>query len=473
MIDSRTIRAALGLPSAGDAPARAYAGVSTDTRTLRPGELFIALSGERADGADHLPEAARRGARGAIVPAGREDPSLPLEYFGVDDPLEALGALASAVRRAAAARVVGITGSSGKTTVKEMAALALAGAALVHRTEGNLNSLVGLPLTILRAPADAKIWVLELGANEPGEIARLTAIAAPDDAVVTTVGPAHLERFGSVETVLNEKLDLVRGASQGGAIVVGERPPFLVEAARAIRPDTVVAGLEEGADFRPGRHGVGPDRVWFERAGTRCEVPVGGEHHLRDALIAAALAERLGVDPGATAAGLARYRPLGLRGAVRRAGGLTIVADCYNANPESFAAAIEYCRELFPGRRLAAFVGTMLELGAVEDEAHRDVTRLLVDAGFSWIAATGAFEPAARAVDRPESTRFVVVADPRDAWAEFAEGLHGDEVVLVKASRGARLEWIVERLERRFGPADPGGEETDPAGAASAVEGGG
>lgn len=446
-LDSGAIRAALALPGAGEG--RDYAGVSTDSRTLTPGELFVALAGERHDAADFLEQAAERGAPGAVVPAGREDPSLPLEYFPVPDPLAALRTLAAERRRASTAAVVAITGSSGKTTVKEMVACALEGTRVVYRTEGNLNSQVGLPLTILRAPPDADAWVLELGASEPGEIARLTEIARPDHAVVTTVGSAHLEHFGDLAGVLREKLDMVRGTAPRGTVVVGDEPPELGGEALALRPDAIVAGLGERATYRPDDVEIGPDRIRFRKGGTDVEVGAGGEHHVRDALIAAALAEGLGVDLAAAARGLSRYRPLGMRGAVRRVGGLVVLADCYNANPDSFAAAIAQCRDLFPGRRRAAFVGSMLELGPHEAAAHDRVATLLLEAGFELIAATGIFAEAR--FDAPSGVAVVRATEPAEAWGPFAEGLRGDELVLVKASRGARLERAVGWLEERFG----------------------
>jgi len=456
--DSADIRRALRHAVGGEG--HTYTGVATDSRAIRPGDLFVALLGERHDGADFLPDAAARGARGAIVPEGHEGPDSGLELFEVADPLVALGHLATDRRVRSGARVIAVTGSSGKTTVKEMIACALAPVRAVHRTSGNLNSRVGLPLSILDAPADADVWVLELGASEPGEIAALTAIANPDDAVVTTVGPAHLEAFVDESTVLREKLDLVRGADLAGSVVVGERPDFLPREARRIRPDTAVAGLGADADVRPDRFGMEAERVWFDRAGARFEVPVGGEHNLRDALIAAGVAEALDVPPADAARGLAAYRPVGMRGALERFGDLTVVADCYNANPESFTAAIDYCRTAFPGRRLTAFVGTMLELGDASGPAHGDIVRRLVEADFEVVAATGEFVPASVALaGRSNGTRFLTAEDAAEAWEPFAEALRGDEIVLVKGSRGVRLERVIEWLAVRFGETRVGGED--------------
>lgn len=449
---SNEIRTLLELPLSDDG--REYRGAATDSREVEGGQLFVALPGERVDGADFLTHAAAGGALGAIVRAGREDPDLPLEYFPVQDPLAALGSLAAGVRARSKARVIAVTGSSGKTTVKEMVALAIGGDRRVYRTEGNLNSQVGLPLTILRAPDDADVWVLEVGASEPGEIAKLAAIAAPDDAIVTTVGPAHLEAFGDEARVLDEKLDLARGASSAGAVVVGELPHVLAESARSIRPDTIVAGLGPDADVAPSRWEIEAERVGFERDRVWIEVAAGGEHHLRDALIATAIAEVVGVPLGMIAEGLSAYAPVGHRGAVVQLGGLTVLADCYNANPESFRAAIALCRDLYPGRRLVAFVGSMLELGDHEAAAHRGTARELVDSGFEAVAATGAFAAAFDGASSDGSTRVWTAEQADDVWEPFANDLRGDEVVLVKGSRGARLERVLGWLEDAFGTVD-------------------
>lgn len=463
-LDPGRVRGALGLDAGDDGGPEArreasgggtaprFTSVVVDSREVEPGALFFALSGERHDGFDFLDEAADRGAIGAVVPRGREPPDLDLEWFPVEDPRRALRRLAAAVRRDSPARVVGVTGSSGKTTVKEMAAEALGGGPSVHRTEGNLNSQVGLPLSVLSAPEEAETWVLEMGTSAPGEIARLVEVAGPDHAVLTTVGPAHLERLGDLEGVLDEKLDLVRGVPDDGLVVVGERPAELPRAARRIRPDVVVAGLGEDADWRPESWSVEADAVAFERGGVRYRVEAGGEHHLRDAVMAAALADGLGVDPRDAARGLRSFRPLELRGSLERLGGLAVVADCYNANPESFEAAVDYCVEAFGDRDRAAAVGSMLELGDRSAGAHRAVARRLLDEGFAPVVATGEFVPAFRDLGRDGEDGRVLFADSaEEAGRRLAERLGGGEVVLVKGSRGARLEEALEVLRTEFG----------------------
>ena len=435
---------ALGLP-VGD-PAGDFSSISTDTRDLQPGALFVALRGERFDGAEFVELAERLGAAGAVVSAGSDHADVGFPVFTVADTTTALGDLARHYRRRCSARVVGVTGSSGKTTVKEMLAHALGSEKRVHATRGNLNNQVGVPLSILAAAEDAEMWVLELGTSEPGEIERLTAIAEPDDAVITTVGPAHLEGLGDVTGVLEEKLDLIRGASASGCAVVGELPESLPTRAREVRRDVVTAGLGPGSDYRPSEWHVGPEQARFTLAGVDYSVPAGGEHHLRDALIAAATATGLGVSPAGVARGLAQYRPVGLRGALIQVEHLTIVADCYNANPESFAAAIRYCSDVFPGRRLAAVVGSMLELGAAESTAHVEVAADLLRAGFTFVVALGAFQSAFQSMSLPEGARVLYPATLQDAADELAGQLEGDEVLLVKASRGMKLEGVIDAL---------------------------
>ena len=438
------VRQALGL-AAGESVGH-FSSVSTDTRDLEPGALFVALRGERFDGAEFVELAERLGAAGAVVADSSDHAARALPLFTVPDTTAALGDLARYHRRRCGARVVGITGSSGKTTVKEMLAHAVGSEKRVHSTRGNLNNQVGLPLSILSAEEDAEVWVLELGTSEPGEIQRLTNIAEPDDAVITTVGPAHLEGLGDVSGVLEEKLDLIRGAATSGCAVVGELPEVLPARAREVRRDVVTAGLGPSSDFRPSEWHVGAEQAAFKLAGVDYTVPVGGEHHLRDALIAAAAATGLGVSPDGVARGLAEYRPVGLRGALLQVEQLTIVADCYNANPESFAAAIRYCSEAFPGRRLAAVVGSMLELGAAESEAHAEVAADLLSAGFTFVVALGAFRAAFEVTTLPEDATVLYPADVQGAAVALAERLEGDELLLVKASRGVRLERVIDSL---------------------------
>jgi UDP-N-acetylmuramyl pentapeptide synthase len=225
-------------------------------------------------------------------------------------------------------------------------------------------------------------------------------------------------------------------------------PGELVEAASLLRPETIVAGIGETASWRPDEYRIAADEVSFVKRRVTYRVRAGGRHHLADALIAAALADALGVPAEEAAEGLADFRPLGMRSALRQFGRLTVIADCYNANPESFEAAIDYCREAFGDRRLVAVVGTMLELGDASEQAHRGIAERLVGAHFDVVAATGDFIPAFRGLKTDRNgSGFVEAETVERLWADLAPRLSGDEVVLVKASRNVRLEGIVERLQ--------------------------
>ena len=240
----REVREALGFPSQDGESGVAYTGISTDSRKVERGDLFLALSGDRFDGHDYVLDALARGAAGAVVSrdigAGEGQPIYP-----VPDTLQALGTLAHHRRKFLGARVVAITGSSGKTTTKNLLKETLQGSFRVHATQGNLNNRIGLPLTLLAAPDDAEALVLEMGTNEPGEIRALTEVAKPQIGVITTISETHLEKLGSLSGVLEEKLDLFRGLPGDGFALVGDEPPILEARAREVAPNLLVTGWSE------------------------------------------------------------------------------------------------------------------------------------------------------------------------------------------------------------------------------------
>ena len=247
-----TVRQALGMRVDLAQDGVEYGGVSTDSRSVSEGDVYVALVGDRFDGHDFVADAFSKGAAAAVVsrpaagdPAGR--------LYPVDDTLVALGRLAAWRRQKLDAPVVAITGSSGKTTTKEMTAAALSETYRVHATTGNLNNRIGMPLTLLATPEDVEAVVLELGTNEPGEIATLVQVARPDIAVITTVGESHLEKLGSLEGVLSEKLDILRGMVDGGRCVVGDEPSVLADRAHAICSTVKVVGWSERAGCRRAR----------------------------------------------------------------------------------------------------------------------------------------------------------------------------------------------------------------------------
>ncbi len=431
-------------------PGRAvYTGISTDTRQLKPGDLFVALRGERFDAHAFLADAKTKGAAAAVVRRGTA-PLEGLPYFEVEDTLEALGMLARARRRllGPGTLVVAVTGSSGKTSTKEMIRAALATRYRVHATTGNLNNLVGVPLTLLAAPEDAEALVVEAGASVPGEIARLRDILEPTIAVITNVGYAHVAGFGSLAGVLREKVALLEGAP---VAVVGTDPPELAAEARR-RTRTVVAGTGAAAEVRPDAADLDdaghPRIAWGGRSVT---VPVVGFHQIENAMIALAAAREAGADPGRAVEALGSVRLPAGRGAIierGERGGLTIIDDTYNANPGSLRWAVRFAHWLARrrGRPLAVVVGSMLELGPESARLHAAAAREIVGLEPALVAAVGEFVPAFEAHRHALAGRLIAAPDAETLGPELKAALRGDEVVLLKASRGVALERVLRHL---------------------------
>lgn len=443
------VREALGLRTDLAREDIVFEGISTDSRSVKAGELYVALVGERFDGHDFVADALARGARGAVVsgPVAGE-PTATL--YPVDDTLVALGSLAAHRRRHLGIPVVGITGSAGKTTTKDLVRGTLGATLRVHATRANLNNRIGMPQTLLATPADAEVVVLEMGTNEPGEIAALAGVARPDVGVLVTVGESHLEKLGSVQGVLEEKLDLLRHLAEGGRAVVGDEPDFLPAAARRIVPGAAVAGWSDRADDGLRPQGVEAD-AWgthrFVWHGHRVSLAIPGRHAVTNALLALAVAEFLGVPARAAAQGASAVTAGALRGEIRRVGDLTLLVDCYNANPPSTRAALELL-DAQEGATKVAVLGSMLELGAESGRLHAETLRHALGLRLDLVVATGAFAEAAEGVS---GDRVVAAPDWETAYPLLRERLGGDEVVLLKASRGVALEGILPLLERDFG----------------------
>ena len=446
------VRRALGLGVEYGDEGVSYAGVSTDSRKIEEGQLYVALVGERFDGHDFVADAVARGARGAVV--SRPDVARgAARVYQVADTLGALGALAGHRRSRLRAPVVAITGSSGKTTTKDLTAAALGASKRVHATRGNLNNRVGMPLTLLSAPDEAEAVVLEMGTNEPGEIRVLAQVARPDIGVVTTVGEAHLEKLGSFEGVLDEKLDLLRNLASGGRCVVGDEPPVLAERAHALCARLRVAGWSERADrdLRPeDAEADDSGRYAFRWRGERVSVPIMGRHAVADALLALAIADLVGVAPADAARGLATAATNPMRAEVRRIGGLTVIVDCYNANPQSVIAALDILEGQTAAARRVAVLGTMRELGTESERLHREALEGALARDIDLVVATGGFERAASELGVAGRERVITAPDWREAYPLLRARLEGDEVVLLKASRGIALEGILPMLEADF-----------------------
>ncbi len=431
-----------GAVGAGVAAADLTVGaVGTDTRRLAPGTLFVALRGARHDGHAFAAEALRAGAAAVLVehvPAGVDR----TRAIVVPDTLDALGALAAAARRRWGGPLIAITGSNGKTTTKEMLAAIAAQVApgRVLKTHGNENNLIGMPLTLLRLRGDEAFAVIEMGMNAFGEIARLTAIAAPDVGVITNVGPAHLEGLGDLAGVARAKGELFAGLSPQAAIAVNMDDEWVVRAAAdcAARRVEFGHGRQVDAEAIDDRAAGGVSftlRIGADRAPVH--LPLTGRHNVRNACAAAAAAHALGIPLSAIAAGLAATEPPGMRMQVLRlANGVTVLNDGYNANPASTEAALDALVRL-PGRPIAA-LGEMRELGAASEALHARVGAHAAAAGVAWLLAVG---PGAAAIAAgARAAGGIAVDECRDAAAAaalIAARWQPGDTILVKGSRGA------------------------------------
>ena len=439
------------------APTLIFESVSTSSNQIAPGALFVALRGERHDGHSFVGEALQRGALGAIVeyvPAGVSPQHLVL----VSDTLHALGDLAAWTRAQQSMKVVAITGSVGKTTTKEMIAAICEAAAPagarppVLRTEGNFNNLIGLPLTLLRARGDEAVAVLEMGMNRPGEIARLTEIARPDYAVITNVGPAHIERLGSIAGVAAAKGELFAGLSPSAVIAVNADDEWIGRLAMPFAGRKVFFGqggevqARSVADF--GSDGVAFDLVVNDRV-VKTRLPLIGLHNVSNALAAAAIGHAMDIDIDVIARGLGRTMAVaGRMQIIRLRNGVTLIDDAYNANPSSVEAALMALRR-FSGRPVVV-LGEMWELGDEARRAHHTVGERAAALGVQQLFLLGAraaeMAAGARCGGMPAEAIHVCGSHAEVAEAVVARWQPGD-TVLVKGSHGMRMEEVVRLLE--------------------------
>jgi UDP-N-acetylmuramoyl-tripeptide--D-alanyl-D-alanine ligase len=439
----RAVRTALGLSGPyGDVE---YSAISTDTRAIPAGSLFVALKGERFDAHDFLERAAAAGAAGAVVRRGT--PRIAgLVLYPVDDTRHALGELAHARRKAIPGPVIAITGTNGKTSTKEMIAAALRTRYRVAATRINLNNLVGVPLTILEAPEDTEALVLEAGANLKGEMARHREVIDPSIAVITNVGAGHLEGFGSGEGALTEKLSLLDGVALG---VVGTEPATLPGLARQRARKVITAGLA-GADRIPAQVEMLPDgRPRLTVAGHSFAVDARGRHQGANAMLAWTVAEALGLDPGRVARSLESLELPGGRGELLQLGGLSVLHDAYNANPSSFRAAIDLAKTLRGGRTLVFVAGTMRELGDASVLLHAEIASALVNLKPDLLAAIGDFVPALEPYRAALGDRLLTAPDVETLAPRLAARITGGELVVLKGSRGVALERLLPDLAAR------------------------
>jgi UDP-N-acetylmuramoyl-tripeptide--D-alanyl-D-alanine ligase len=442
--------ATLGVPSPGPGD---VTGVAVDSRRVRAGDLFVAIRGARTDGHDYLEEAFRRGAAAALVsrtPPGRPE-QVPLLL--VSDPVDALQKLAALVRGRAGWRLVAITGSEGKTTTKDMAASLLGLRRHTGKTPGNQNSAIGLPMALVNLPEGLDIVVAEMGMSRPGELSLLSRRFRPDTVTVTNVGPAHLEFFGTLDAIASAKAEILEGVPPGGTFAVNADDPLVAAMASRFRGRVVSYAIDAEAEVRASAieakgFGGSEFRLSLGSEKTDVRLPLAGRHQVRNFVAAAALAWVHGVSARDCAEAAERMAPSPRRGEViALASGALIVDDSYNANPASVAAALALLAESGAKRRVAV-LGDMLELGSAEERLHREVGRLasgsverLVCVGprGRWIGE------GAVAAGLP-SSRVVFVETPDEAVGVLEPSIGAGDAVLVKASRGAALDRVVDAL---------------------------
>ena len=438
------IAAALEAHSTGSAPrgSTEVRGITTDTRKIGKGDVFLALKGERFDGHDYLRDAVRDGASAVIASRAPRLSSLGVPIYEVGDTLVALGALANYWRRAWGKTIIGVAGSNGKTSTKDLLKASLGRSYSVHATTGNLNNRVGVPLTLLSLPPGADVGVIEIGTSLPGEVAILRDIAQPDIALVTSIAEEHLEGLGDLAGVLREEASVYEGVAVG---IAPSAQPEIAGAARGKAKRVVVAGLDATADLKPGRWEIGPDGLGvIEIGGVTIRPPVRGLHNLRNAMLALAVARECGVSYEDAAEGIAAMPQPKMRVAWEQVGNVTLINDAYNANPGSTRAAIELLQGTGTGRQRVIVLGTMRELGAASEQCHADIAGLALASGADIVAGIGEFAPALE--KRKEGERVITASDVDDLWPQLQGRLQRDAIILLKASRGVQLERLVPHL---------------------------
>jgi UDP-N-acetylmuramoyl-tripeptide--D-alanyl-D-alanine ligase len=433
--------------------------VVTDSRTIQPGDLFVALRGPRFDGHTFVADVLSRGAAGAIVEQGRlEDDARTIE---VPDTLAALQRLAHEVRGAVATRVVAITGSAGKTTTKEAIAALLATKFRVVKNKGNLNNHIGLPLSLMQLRTAPDVAVMELGMNHAGEISRLVEIAAPDVRVWTNVGDAHLGFFASADAIADAKAEILERASAVTVLVCNADDQRVMARAGGFPGQVLTFGESAGATVRArdirdrGIRGMSADIE--TPAGERTiETALLGRGNLHNVLAATAVAVEFGISLDQISAEIARLRPADRRGAVQKLrNGITVIDDSYNSSPSALRRALEVVAHEARDTRAIAVLGEMLELGAHATALHESCGRAAASAGLSRLVVVGgaaarALAAAAVAAGMPSAAVSYFETSEQAAPA-VVDGVEAGDLVLVKGSRGTRTDLVVDRLVAELG----------------------
>jgi UDP-N-acetylmuramoyl-tripeptide--D-alanyl-D-alanine ligase len=458
----------LGVARAPDEADKLVAtGYSIDSRTISPGELFFAVKGERFDGHDFLGQAFERGAVGAVVgkeklPAlvaaaglrgagGRPAGEVPL--LAVEDPLGALHVLASAVRRLWARTVIAVTGSVGKTTTKEAIAHVLSTRYRVRKSEGNFNNHFGLPLMLLKLQPDDDVAVVELGMSHLGEITALAQIARPETGVVTNVAPVHLEFFSSVAEIARAKYELIESLPPDGTAVLNADDEYVSQFGRSFKGRVITYGFGTAATVHAenvesrGTEGSTFDIVMRGRR-EPARLPLVGRHNVGNALAAIAVALEREIPLEQAASSLATLEPARRRGEVVRVGNIQVINDCYNSNPKALAAMVEALAGM-PARRRIVVAGEMLELGPDGEKMHGEAGEQMADQGIDVVVGVRGLAASLVRAAGEKGVRAEFVATPEEAGIWLARETRDGDVVLLKASRGVKLEKALEVWSRQ------------------------
>ena len=430
--------------------------ISTDSRTIKKGELFVALRGENFDGHKFAEDVAKSGAAGAIVDLkwnGKAPKTFAI--IRAEDTLLAYQNLAANYRKSLPIKVLGITGSNGKTSTKDFAASVLGRKFRVAKTQGNFNNHVGLPRTILDATSEHEVGVWELGMNHPGEIAALAKIAAPDAAIITNIGVAHIEFMGSRDAIATEKGALAEAVGAEGTVILNADDPFSKKIAERTRAQVILAGTSEGMiraiDIQ--QSADGSEFTIIEGAHRcRAQLPVPGIHMVQNALLAVAAGRAFGLSLEEAAGGLASAPLTKARLQIKEINGVQFLDDSYNANPDSMKAALQTLVELDADGKRIAVLGEMRELGKETQRGHEEVGECAASLGVDHLIGIGEMGAViARAAVKAGLKESLAVGSTSEAADRLIEIAEPGDLVLIKGSRLARTEEVIEQFAKREG----------------------
>ncbi len=425
-------------------------GYSIDSRTIQSGELFFAVKGERMDGHEFALSALEAGAVGAVV---RKDQlaryAVKSRLIAVDDTLVALQTLATAVRRLWGKKVIAITGSVGKTSTKEAIAHVLSSKYRVHRSIGNFNNHFGLPLGLLKLESGHEVAVIEMGMSHAGEITALARITLPDEGVVTAVAPVHLENFDSVAEIGRAKYELIASLPAGGTAFLNSDDEYVSQFGRDFHGRVVMFGLKPTADVRAEDiQLLGSAGARFDLVAGGCRQPISspwlGTHNIYNVLAAAGVALQHGLSPSQVAESVLSLAPVDKRGQVLQLGNITVLNDCYNSSPKALMAAVETLAAM-EGKRHIVVAGEMLELGATAEQLHRECGRNMPAGKIDFVLGVRGLASALADAARENGLPAEFVKTPEEAGEWLARKTRGGDVVLLKASRGVKLEKALEK----------------------------